>query len=332
MQAIVETWHVACLPYTASHWSLALIQSLGHRTSTVETMDEVLHPQCIFKAYFIALIRNFVADRIHDVRCVVAVEQHEVGDVAFPPSLAIAVDMLGIDLLEETGIAVLALRIDPHVERLCHHHHSHFIADVHLPWARCVVGSADSIAAYILEQGDLATESGLVESCSEWTKVVVQTNTLEFAYLTVELEALSRIRDFADTYLCLNTIPELTFVTELGDESIESRLFRTPQERILDQQYVVREVGRVERSRCLSNGLAFCILESLGNGEHAFVLCADESLACNIDASFLGGLGIGSYTRKDSSASKGSPSLEVVLLVEHETYWAIDACTRIPAA
>ena len=53
-----------------------------------------------------------VADAPHDDGGVVAVGEHEVGDIARGP------------LVEEAGVAVLALGIDPHVETLGHDHHT----------------------------------------------------------------------------------------------------------------------------------------------------------------------------------------------------------------
>ena len=66
------------------------------------------------------LLRNLVTYRPHHNRRVIAVIEHEVSNILLSP------------LAEEAGIAVLAFRIEPHVERLGHHHHTHRVANLHL--------------------------------------------------------------------------------------------------------------------------------------------------------------------------------------------------------
>ena len=103
---------------------------------------------------------------------------HQIGDILVAP------------LLEELGVTVLALRINPHIEALCHHHHTEGITDFHLQGRRHVVGSTDGVATHLLHHLDLTDESCLVLCCSQWTEVVVQTDTLQFTGNAIELETI----------------------------------------------------------------------------------------------------------------------------------------------
>ena len=103
---------------------------------------------------------------------------HQIGDILIAP------------LLEELGVAVLALRINPHIETLCHHHHTEGIADFHLHGRRHIVGCTDGVATHLLHHLDLTDKGCLVFCCSQWTEVVVQTDTLQFAGNAIELETI----------------------------------------------------------------------------------------------------------------------------------------------
>ncbi len=120
----------------------------------------------------------------------VAVVLHQVGDILVAP------------LLEELGVAILALRINPHIEALCHYHHTEGIADFHLHGRRHVVGCTDGVATHLLHRLDLADEGRLVLCCSQWTEVVVQADALNFAGDAIELETIILgYRDGTDTGL-----------------------------------------------------------------------------------------------------------------------------------
>ena len=98
----------------------------------------------------------------------VAMVLYQIGDILIAP------------LLEELGVAVLALRINPHIETLCHHHHTEGIADFHLHGRRHIVGCTDGVATHLLHHLDLTDKGCLVFCCTQWTEVVVQTDTLQF--------------------------------------------------------------------------------------------------------------------------------------------------------
>ena len=112
MDAVVEAWNIHRRSYTTLDGSLGMVESLCHRTGGVEGMAGVLKVLGNLLALGAALLRNLVTYRPHDDTRMVAVGEYEVLDVFLPP------------VLEEAGIAVLALRIEPHVKTLGHHHHA----------------------------------------------------------------------------------------------------------------------------------------------------------------------------------------------------------------
>ena len=109
-------------------------------------------------------------------------------------------DVAVAPFLEEAGIAVLALFVNPHVETLGHHHHAEGVIHLHLHLAGAVVGGADGIATHRLEQFHLTDEGGLVDCRSQHAKVVVQADSLELAGLAIQLETtFGRTLDGAET-------------------------------------------------------------------------------------------------------------------------------------
>ena len=135
METIVEARDIGGLPYTAVHWAFATIHTLCAGTCAVEFVDCLLEKVSITVADSVVLLGYLVANAPHHDGRVVAVDEDEVGEVALPPGFARAVDRSFIDLFEEAAVSIFALGIDPHVHRFGHDHHTHFVADVHLP--RC---------------------------------------------------------------------------------------------------------------------------------------------------------------------------------------------------
>ena len=145
--------------------------------------------------------------------------EHEVGDVARGP------------LVEEAGVAVLALGIDPHVETLGHDHHAQRVAEVHLQLGGHVVGGADGIAAHLFHRLDLTDEGGLVDGGAQRSEVVVQ----------AELEtALFRHLDGADAEGLGDGVLD---VAEAG--FVEIGCLRCPQLGVLDGEGAEAAVGDI---------------------------------------------------------------------------------------
>ena len=112
MHAVVEARHVHHLGKAATQCLLGTVHALGHGARGIQPVADVLQSACNGGAVLAALFGNLVAYRPHHDRRVVAVGPHQRLHVAVAP------------FLEETGIAVLALGVDPHVERLGHDHHA----------------------------------------------------------------------------------------------------------------------------------------------------------------------------------------------------------------
>ena len=87
-------------------------------------------------------------------------------------------------------VTVLTLGDIPFVERLEHHHEAHLIAELYQLRRRHVVGGADSVAAHILEQRQLAAKGGHIDGGTQRAEVVMITYSLKLAMLAVEEEAL----------------------------------------------------------------------------------------------------------------------------------------------
>ena len=178
MYAIVEARYIHYLGKAALQGIFCLIHALGNRTGWVVLMTDILQTLSNLHTLLAPLFRNLVTDAPHHDARMVAVVLYQIGDILIAP------------LLEKLGIAVLAFRINPHIETLCHHHHTEGIADFHLHGRRHVVGSTDGVATHLLHHLDLTDKSCLVLCCTQWTEVVVQTDTLQLSGNAIELETI----------------------------------------------------------------------------------------------------------------------------------------------
>ena len=195
MYAVVESRHIHHLGKTALQGFLSPVHALCDGTSGVKQMTESLQMAGYLAPLFTALFRNLVADAPHDDARVVAVGEDEVLDIAVAP------------VVEETGIAVFALRIDPHIKAFCHHHHTQRVADIHLHLTRHIVRCSDGVTAHLFHQLDLSDEGGLVDGGTERSQVVVQTDTLDLPRDAIQLEtAFFGDADGADTHLVGNLV------------------------------------------------------------------------------------------------------------------------------
>ena len=190
IHAVVKSWDVHHLCEARFQRVLGTVHALCDLSGRVEAMADVLQTSCDGDALLAPLFRYLVADGVHHQRGMVAVVAYEVLDVLVGP------------LVEEAGVAVLALRIAPHVEALGHDHHAQRVVDLHLHCRRHVVGRADGVAAHVFENLHLADERRLVDSGAERSEVVVEAYALELTAHAVELEAmLTREGDRADACL-----------------------------------------------------------------------------------------------------------------------------------
>ena len=112
MYAIVEARHVHHLGKSTLQGSLCSIHTLGNRAGRVVLMTDILQMLGNLHTLLAPLLRNLVADAPHDDARMVAMVLHKICDIPVTP------------FLEELGVAILALRINPHIEALCHHHHT----------------------------------------------------------------------------------------------------------------------------------------------------------------------------------------------------------------
>ena len=178
MYAIVEARYIHSLGKAALQGSLSLIHTLGNRAGWVVLMTDILQMLSNLHTLLAPLFRNLVTDTPHHDARMVAMVLYQIGDILIAP------------LLEEVGIAVLAFRINPHIKTLCHYHHTEGIADFHLHGRRHVVGSTDSVATHLLHHLDLTDKGSLVLCSTQWTEVVVQTDTLDLSGDAIELETI----------------------------------------------------------------------------------------------------------------------------------------------
>ena len=103
------------------------------------------------QASFIYLLSNLVADRPHHNARTIAALLYQILQIALPP------------LVKEKVVPVFAFCLRPRIERFGHHHKAHLVANFQLLFARHIVRSANGVAAHLLQERQLASESIAVE-------------------------------------------------------------------------------------------------------------------------------------------------------------------------
>ena len=311
MDTVVEARHIHHLGKTVLQRFVGTVHALCDRTCGVEAVAEILQILRELTASGVVLFRNLVTYRPHDDGRMVAVGQHEVLDILLPP------------LLEETGVAVLALGVDPHVEALGHHHHTEGVAEVHLHLRGHVVRGADGVAAHVLQGLDLADEGTLVDGGTQRAEVVMQTDAFYLTCHTVQLETilLGALQRTDAERLC--RLVEQRAVLHIFDmRDIEIRCLGRPQVGLLDgkSQFAVAVV--VDRRTMFVThqfpfGVAQFHLEAQVTVERTATTYGDihHSLA------------VFQFRRAD----KGLPRVYPVVARQNELYRTVDACPRIPA-
>ena len=112
MYTIVEARNVHYLGKSTLQGSLSLVHTLGYRAGWIVLMTDILQMLGNLHTLLAPLLRNLVTDTPHNDARMVAMMLHQIGHIPVAP------------FLEELGVAILALRINPHIEALCHYHHT----------------------------------------------------------------------------------------------------------------------------------------------------------------------------------------------------------------
>ena len=90
--------------------------------------------------------------------------------------------------LEETVIAVVALRDIPFIKGLQHHHESHLITKLYEFRSRHVMSRTDGVTTHVLQQFQLMAQSRYIHSRPQRAQVVVITYPLELTPFSVQEE------------------------------------------------------------------------------------------------------------------------------------------------
>ena len=176
------------------------------------------------------LVRHFITHTPHHYTRIVTIVMNKIYQVLFHP------------FVENLVVTIRYLGTLPFIKRFKHKHHTHFVTSSHQLRCRHIMRSTDSIYPHIFHDTDLATDSRIVHSCTERTKVVVITYTLELSQLTIEEETLFR-DDFESTDTETSGVfihKSIAFVY-LRNSSIKMRIFHTPQGRITNHKVLHKQ-------------------------------------------------------------------------------------------
>jgi len=310
MYAIVEARYIHGLGKSTLQGSLSLIHTLSYRAGWVVLMTDILQMLGYLHTLLAPLLRNLVTDTPHNDARMIAVVLYQIGDILIAP------------LLEELGVAVLAFRINPHIETLSHYHHTEGIAEFHLHGRRHVVGCTDSVATHLLHRLNLADESCLVLCSSQRTEVVVQTDTFQFTGNAIELETIFLgYGNGADTGLQGLHISHLLSFISGKFYLIEVRRFRRPELRIRHLQSSLDfRIGTCDD--LLGNLLASLIKQ--GDNRLARLTCFSFQQRIYFYFSFL--------LISLQGTDEGIPGREVLVTVKFHGNRTVKTASRIPSA
>ena len=177
MGTIVEARHVDHGGKSVVEHTRHLVHAACHGARGVFAMTDVLQMAGQLVTIGAALRGHFVTDAPHHHAGSVAIVVQHIHQVAVAP------------LRKETVITVVDLAQIPFVERLYHHHETHFVAQFHQLGRRHVVRGTNGIAAHILEQEQLVAQGGTIDGCAQGAQVVMVAHAAEFAPLSVQIEA-----------------------------------------------------------------------------------------------------------------------------------------------
>ncbi len=176
--AIVESGYVHHLCETGGKSIFRPVHALRNGACRVKPVAKVLQMLGYHSPLVAPLLWYLVANAPHHYRRVIAVRLHKSRNITVAP------------FLKESGIAVFAFWINPHVEALGHNHHAKRIAHVHLDLRWMVVRRANGIASHVLKLLDLPYDSRFIDRCAKRPKIMMQTNALYLATHAIELEAM----------------------------------------------------------------------------------------------------------------------------------------------
>ena len=180
----------------------------------------------------------------------------------------------------------------------------------------------DGVAAHLLHHLNLSDEGRLVDGSAKRSEVVVQTDALDLASDTVELEAaLLRYADGADAELLADLVEGLTVLHILDVRRVEIRCLRRPEIGVADGEGEFRVLAVVVgfdvlMSDELALGIAQLHLEGL------IVVVGVAAAHCHLQRGLAVAEVCGAY--------EGLPGVYPVLTRYDELHGAVDASARIP--
>ena len=159
--AVVEAGDVHLVGQAVLDGVLRLVEAGGHGARRVLLVADVGEPLRHLPAVRLRLLEDLVPDAPHHDARVVAVPPDHVAQVALAP------------LGEVLAVAVLDLRLAPHVEGLVQDEEAHPVGGVQQLGRGRVVARADGVRAHALQDLELALDRPAVDGRAERAEVVV---------------------------------------------------------------------------------------------------------------------------------------------------------------
>lgn len=178
--AVIDSRNIQLGRETVGKHAIDLIHATCDRTRRVLPVTDGLKESRRLVTIGSALGRNLIADAPHDYGRRIPERMEHADHVTLGP------------LVEITMIAIPAFGIVPLVERLHHHHETHFITETYEFRSRRIVRRPYRIATHVLQHCQLMPQRRYAHGRAEWTEVVMIADALEFPVLAVQVKALLR--------------------------------------------------------------------------------------------------------------------------------------------
>ena len=178
--AVIDSRDVQLGRETVGKHAVDLVHATCDRTRRVLPVADGLEESRRLVTIGSALGRNLIADAPHDYGRRIPERMEHAYHVTLGP------------LVEITVITILAFGIVPLVERLHHHHETHFVTKAYKLGSRRIVRRPDRIATHVLQHCQLMPQCRYAHGRAERTEVMMIADTLELPVLAVQIKALLR--------------------------------------------------------------------------------------------------------------------------------------------
>lgn len=201
------------------------VQAVGHIAGIIHAADLVCQAFPPLNIKLVPRLRNLISDGIHDHAGMIVILVYHALHIMLPP-------------VRHVGAVVkIHLRGSPHVGKFLHNQHALAVAGFQEAAAHGVVGTAHCVKSRLFQLADSTIRRVGVLRRSDNSVVVMDAAAPQFYGFSIDPESMAGIQlQPADTEGSLLLIQNLILLQNAGPVSIQIRMIRIPELRIVHVQ------------------------------------------------------------------------------------------------